>query len=100
MAILIRQGEFQADYDSRGDVLYVSRGNPRASESERHDRGVLLRYAFDNGAASGVTIIGYHKNGWGGDLSELAQIVVNHLGGNRDDALAIMSAATESPNAY
>ena len=52
------------DYDPRGDVLYISVGAPRPSYCEEPETGVLFRYAFDDGAFTGVTILAF-KQRWG-----------------------------------
>lgn len=97
MATLVRRDKFEADYDQRGDVLYVVRGEPRESESERHPRGVLLRYAADDDAPSGVTVIGYRKNHWDKDIQELARIISGHVGGEAETvAVAVMEATKDA----
>lgn len=52
------------NYDPRGDVLYISVGAPRPSYCEEPEAGVLFRYAFDDGAFTGVTILAF-KQRWG-----------------------------------
>jgi hypothetical protein len=74
------QAPLQADYDERGDVLYISLGNPRDAESESHERGVLLRFAVDSDEHVGVTVIGFSRNRWKTDVPSLARIVAEHLG--------------------
>jgi hypothetical protein len=74
-------GSFRADYDWKGDVLYVSLGDPCPSESESHDRGVLLRYSFVNDTPSGVTVVGFRKNHWDREIHKLALLIAHHTGG-------------------
>ena len=72
--------EIETDYDAAADVLYLSRGAPEPSESERKSKGILLRFSFVGDAPSGVTVVGFRKNHWDRHLAKLAKIVGSHVG--------------------
>jgi uncharacterized protein YuzE len=71
--------KLRADYDARGDVLYVILGAPVAVEGDGLPGGVELDFAIENGAPVGVTVIGYRRNHWSTQSFELAKIVGKHL---------------------
>lgn len=94
MATLIRHGSYTVDYDRKGDVLYISHGDPRPSESESKDRGILVRYAFGEDSPSAITVIGFRKNHWDRNVKNLGGIVVSYIGGDIIEAVDAVTAAT------
>jgi hypothetical protein len=68
-----------ADFDTEGDVLYVSLGQPVASYGEEQPEGIVLRWAYTDNRPSGVTVIGYRQY-WLGRRKALAERVGKHLG--------------------
>lgn len=80
-----------ADYDREGDVLYIAVGDPRPSEGEDLERGIVARYPFDDPAnAWGITIIGFNANGWDNKIDELTLKIGNLLAVSRSDVGAII----------
>lgn len=67
------------DYDRAADVLYVSLGKPVPDEGEDRPRGVVLRFAVKGDHPTGVTIVGFLRNGWSTDLQSLARLISRHL---------------------
>ena len=67
------------DYDPASDVLYVTAGAPVADEGEDRPGGIVLRYAWQGDAPSGVTVFGFVANGWPQKLDSLAIIIGEHL---------------------
>ena len=68
-----------ADYDRDADVLYIALGDPRPAEGEDSARGIVYRFAMDDNAPCGVTIIGFHRNNWDKNISAVAALVSKHL---------------------
>jgi|SRR5713226_6594826 len=83
------------DYGRDDDVLYITVGKPRLAEGEDGPNGIVYRYATDDNAACGVTIIGFRRNGWHENLGELARLIAGHLGRkvSRVEALVRKSTA-------
>ena len=71
--------DLRGSYDRKVDVLHLAIGNPAEVEGDGLPNGVELDFATKTGAPCGVTIIGFHRNGWAERLRELAQIVARHL---------------------
>lgn len=69
----------RADYDRAVDVLYFFTGKPVPVEGGGLPGGVEIDYAIGSGAAVGATVVGYARNGWHAKVSELAQIIAEHL---------------------
>jgi hypothetical protein len=85
-----------ADYDQDADVLYVLAGEPRPAEGEDLPGGIIRRFALDDAAPCGVTVIGYHRNRWNRKPRELAKIVAAHLGADVEQVrslVAVVAAA-------
>jgi hypothetical protein len=82
-----------ADYDEEADVLYVLMGDPRPAEGEDLPGGIVRRYALDNAAPCGVTVIGYHRNRWHRKPRELATIVAEHLGADVEQVRSLVAVA-------
>jgi|GEM_PF-1816856 len=82
-----------ADYDRNADVLYVHLGAGRPADVEERPEGVLLRFALDDDAPCGVTVMGVRKNGWLGRRSDLAALVADFLGESEDSIAAAITAA-------
>jgi hypothetical protein len=70
----------RASYDSAVDVLHLATCEPSDVEGEGLPRGVELDFSVEDGRPCGVTIIGFKRNGWPGDLVKLADTVSHHLG--------------------
>jgi hypothetical protein len=87
--------QMTADYDQHADVLYVLVGEPRPAEGEDLPGGIVRRYALDDAAPCGVTVIGYHRNRWHRKPRALAKIVAEHLSADveRVRSLVAMAAA-------
>jgi uncharacterized protein YuzE len=69
-----------ADYDRAADVLYIAVGEPRPSEAADLDRGIVVRYPFDDPRhAWGVTVVGFRKNNWSQHIEELAKRIAHLL---------------------
>lgn len=56
--------------------------------------GVELDYDVDDGVPSGVTVIGFRRNGWHEDLRRLSAMANDHLGVLADDVRAATEANT------
>ena len=69
----------RVDFDAQSDVLYISLGQPVPSDSDSQERGIQYRFAWSDNAPSGVTIMGFKFYGWNNRLSELAEIVGDHI---------------------
>jgi hypothetical protein len=82
------------DYDRDVDVLYVAIGKPRPAEGEDRPRGVVYRYAMDDDAPCGVTIVGFRRNGWHEKLGELARFVAAQLGAEPEQVAALVREST------
>jgi hypothetical protein len=67
------------DYDRAADVLYVSLGRPVPDEGEDRPRGIVLRFAVEGDRPTGVTVIGFRRNGWNNDLHSLSKLISRHL---------------------
>lgn len=67
------------DYDRASDVLYVSLGRPVPDEGEDRPRGIVLRFAVEDDRPTGVTVIGFHRNGWSDELHSLSKLISRHL---------------------
>jgi hypothetical protein len=65
-----------ADCDRDADVMYVALG---IREGEDHPRGVVLRFAQSDNSPSGVTIIGFSRHRWDGNLRSLSELIGRHL---------------------
>jgi hypothetical protein len=85
--------QMTADYDQDADVLYVLVGDPRPAEGEDLSNGIVRRYALDDAAPCGVTVIGYHRNRWNRKPRELAKIVAEHLGADVDQVKSLVAVA-------
>jgi hypothetical protein len=58
----------RVDFDHASDVVYVSLGEPVPDEGEDRPGGIILRYALRDNSPSGVTIVGFARNGWNQNL--------------------------------
>lgn len=67
-----------ADYDSTADVLYVALEPLRPAEGEDGSMGIVYRYAIDNDAPTGVTVIGYRANHW--DVGINTHLLATNIG--------------------
>ena len=67
------------DYDAEADVLYLALGKPRPAEGQDGPNGLVYRYAIDDNAPCGVTIIGLRRNQWDGKPAELARLIAGHF---------------------
>jgi hypothetical protein len=85
--------QLTADYDQDADVLYVLVGEPRAAEGEDLPGGIVRRYALDDAAPCGVTVIGYHRNRWNRKPRELAKIVAAHLDVDVEQVRSLVAVA-------
>jgi|SRR5271166_2404916 len=85
--------QLHADYDLGADVLYIALGRPREDEGEDMPDGIVLRYGADDNRPSGVTVIGYIKNGWSRNVGALAKIVTAHLSTEREQAIRVIKRA-------
>ncbi len=86
-----------ADYDRGADVLYIAVGEPRRSEGKDLEKGIVVRYPFDDPThAWGVTVVGYKANGWADNVSELAKKVAHLLSVSQYEAAAVIRRATGS----
>jgi hypothetical protein len=85
--------QMTADYDQRADVLYVLVGDPRPAEGEDLQGGIVRRYALDDAAPCGVTVIGYHRNRWHRRPRQLAKIVAEHFGTDVERVRSLVAAA-------
>jgi hypothetical protein len=72
--------KLDVNHDPKGDVLYVSIGTPRPSYCEEPETGVLFRYAFDDGAFTGVTVLAFRQRWASGALPSLSFPVPIDLG--------------------
>ncbi len=88
-----RPAHLTADYDRRADVLYVRVGDARPAEVEERPDGVLLRFALDDDAPCGVTVMGLHKNRWFEHRADLARSVASFLGEPEDVAARAIADA-------
>jgi len=81
MAAVAKQpsAQLSVEYDRNADVLYIAIGKPRSAEGEDGPGGVIYRYAIDDNAACGVTIVGFRRNGWHENATRLAALIANHL---------------------
>jgi hypothetical protein len=77
----------RVSYDQTVDVLHVASGAPSEVEGDGLPNGIELDYRTDDGKPSGVTIIGYLRNGWANNLKELASIISNHLGSDPNEVV-------------
>jgi Protein of unknown function (DUF2283) len=78
------------DYDRHADVLYVSLGKPVPDEGEDRPRGVVLRFSTKDDHPTGVTVIGYRRNGWSNDLQALSRLIALHLTINPNGVLQVL----------
>ena len=87
--------QMTADYDQDADVLYVMVGDPRPAEGEDLPGEIVRRYALDDAASCGITVIGYHRNRWDRKPRRLAKIVAEHLGADveRVRSLVVLAVA-------
>ncbi len=53
--------ELKANYDPKGDVLYISFGEPRAAVSREIEEGEFLRSDPDTGQPVGITVVDFYK---------------------------------------
>jgi hypothetical protein len=67
-----------ASYDRPVDVLYLVL-DAVPCEGEGVPGGIELDYAEADGAPCGVTVFGFHRNGWDKNLQDLAAIAARHL---------------------
>ncbi len=82
------------DYDRDVDVLYVAIGKPCRAEGEDGPGGVVYRYAMDDNAPCGVTIVGFRRNGWPEKLGELAKLVADQLGAEKEQVETLVREST------
>ena len=85
-----------ADYDRNADVLYVHLGAARPADVEERPEGVLLRFALDDDAPCGVTVMGLRKNGWCGRRADLAVMIASFLGTPEDAAARAIADALDT----
>jgi hypothetical protein len=78
----------RVDFDPASDVVYVSLGEPVPDEGEDRSGGVILRYASHENSPSGVTIVGFARNGWEQNLTRLCGIIGRHLNADPGAVLA------------
>jgi hypothetical protein len=76
----VANSDITADYDSSEDVLYLALGEPVASSSDEDEHGLLVRYAYEDGRACGVTVLGFRDCGWNQRVPALADSVGRYLG--------------------
>ena len=88
-----RAPRLTVDYDHKDDVLYVLNGKPRPAEGEDFPGGIVRRYAIDDNAPCGVTIIGYRRNQWPKKPREIAEVIANHLGADVDQVERLLHVA-------
>jgi Protein of unknown function (DUF2283) len=93
-AVQHRTASLIADYDRDADVLYVSVGEPRPGFGEDGPDDVILRYDQDHRQPSGVTVLGFHENGWSGRTQALAAIIAQHVRVSEAEAQEIVASAT------
>jgi len=86
--------KLSVDYDRDGDVLYVAIGKPRPAEGEDRHGGVVYRYAMDDNAPCGVTIVGFRRNGWHEKLGDLAKVVADQLGAEIEQVEILVREST------
>jgi uncharacterized protein YuzE len=79
LAFRHRSPDVRADYDRRADVLYVSAGEPVASEGTGSVNGIELDFAVENGKPCGATVIGLRRNGWADNIAKLSEIIARHI---------------------
>lgn len=80
-------------YDRHADVLHVRLHEDEPYEGEGTAGGVELDYALSDGRPSGAKVIGFRRLGWGDRLTELGQILGEHLNlGASDVSVAIANA--------
>ena len=82
-----------ADYDQHADVLYVLTGDPRPAEGEDLPGGIVRRYALDDAAPCGVTVIGYHRNRRHRKPRQLAKIVAEQHGADAERVRSLVAVA-------
>jgi uncharacterized protein YuzE len=75
--------DLKVTFDSDADVLYISKGEPVPSHvDELHadelPDGVLLRHAYSDGNASGITALDFRAN-WFNRTSDFASLVADYL---------------------
>jgi hypothetical protein len=78
-SVSITAAPLRVDFDPASDVVYVSLGEPVPDEGEDRSGGVVLRYALRDDSPSGVTIVGFARNGWDQNLPKLSEIIGQHL---------------------
>jgi hypothetical protein len=83
-----------AQFDTESDVLYLSLGEAVASYSEERPNGVILRWAYDGGWPSGVTVIGFRGHQWRVKAKELSDLAAAHLGVNWEEVKAEIRRVT------
>jgi len=48
-------------YDDEVDVLYLSLGQPRPTETHQYEAGLLIEKDFETGEVVGVTVLDYEQ---------------------------------------
>ena len=79
-----------ADYDRDNDVMYIVLGAPKDAEGEDAPRGVVYRFSMADNAPSGVTIIGFRRNGWDKNILEISALIAKHLKVRVSDVIAVI----------
>jgi hypothetical protein len=68
----------QASYDAPVDVLHlVSEAVPY--EGDGMPGGIELDYSIEDGRPCGIKVIGFQRNGWDQNTSQLAKIAGQHF---------------------
>jgi uncharacterized protein YuzE len=68
------------NYDVDADVLYLALGQPVPASCDEDDEGLLVRYAYSDGQACGVTVMGFRDCQWNRNVDKLSVRVAHHLG--------------------
>jgi hypothetical protein len=76
---IAKSPKLSADYDMGADVLYIALGALRPAEGEDAPRGIVYRFDMETNEPCGVTVVGFVRNGWGNEMTELSKIVARHL---------------------
>jgi hypothetical protein len=88
-----RHPPLNAGYDRSVDVLHIALGTPVPAEGEGHQGGLELRYALENDAPCGATVIGFRRNSWQKKIDRLCGLIADHLRVPPEDvAIAIRKA--------
>jgi hypothetical protein len=66
-------------FDTEGDILYLSLGNPVPSYGEEKPEGLVYRWAYSDDRPCGVTVVGFRAHQWGARARKLSQLAAAHL---------------------